>query len=126
MEKPKRLFRYSGNKSKLLHLYRFPEVKVDGVIEPYLGSGSFILNQSQPAIGYDTNKDIVDMWNWLKSATAGELHDLYNYVEDLKAKEEKPSLKGRGLDNGPPHVPEGKCVLRSGWPVIIMEGVPPT
>jgi site-specific DNA-adenine methylase len=101
VQQPKRLFRYSGNKSKLLHLYRFPEQGVSRVVEPYLGSGAFLLNQVQPGIGYDTNKDIVDMWSWLKGTTAKELHDLYKYVEDLKAREEKPSLKGRGLDNGP-------------------------
>lgn len=41
------------------------------------------------------------MWMWLKSTSKEELLDLYKFVEDLKAKEEKPNLKNVNLPNGP-------------------------
>lgn len=95
-----RLFRYSGNKAKLLPLYRPIPHGVTRVVEPYLGSGAFSLNASVPAVGYEINGDLCAMWNWLKSATPQDLQDLNALVEDWKKRTEKPDVRDMALDLG--------------------------
>jgi len=95
-----RLFRYSGNKAKLLPFYRTVPQGVKRVVEPYLGSGAFSLNCAVPAIGYEVNKDLYALWTWLKQATANDLHDLNDLVEDHKKREEKPDVRDMKLDLG--------------------------
>lgn len=98
-----KLFRYSGNKTKLTSLYKLPNQSFDRIVEPYLGSAGFSLNCNHhlPVLGYEINEDLYDMWMWLKQTNKEELLDLYLFVEDLKKKEEKPSLKDISLPNGP-------------------------
>jgi len=100
-----KLFKYSGNKERLTKLYRLPDrnYSVKRVVEPYLGSGAFTLNcgLGAPSLGYEVNEDLYLMWQWLKGTTEAELIDLNNYLQELKSKEEKPDLKGRGLEPGP-------------------------
>lgn len=95
-----RLFRYSGNKAKLLPLYRPVPNGMKRVIEPYLGSGAFLLNSNLPAVGYEINGDLVAMWRWLKTATPKDLHDLNALVEDRKKLETKPDVRDIKLDLG--------------------------
>jgi site-specific DNA-adenine methylase len=95
-----RLFRYSGNKAKLLPLYRAIPHGVKRVVEPYLGSGAFSINASVPAIGYEINSDLCAMWNWLKSASTQDLQDLNALVEDWKKRTEKPDVRDMRLDLG--------------------------
>jgi site-specific DNA-adenine methylase len=95
-----RLFRYSGNKAKLLSLYRPIPNGVARVVEPYLGSGAFSINSGIPAIGYEVNKDLYAVWTWLKQATAQDLHDLNDLVEDWKKRQEKPDVRDMKLDLG--------------------------
>lgn len=95
-----RLFRYSGNKSKLLGMYRGIPNGVKRVVEPYLGSGAFSINSGLPAIGYELNSDLVALWNWLKTACAKDLHDLDALVRDWKSRQEKPDVRDMGLDLG--------------------------
>lgn len=99
-----KLFKYSGNKEKLTKLYQLPpDYKVKRIIEPYLGSGAFSLNCGieAPTLGYEINEDLYAMWQWLKGVSESELLELNKYLEELKSKEEKPDLKGRGLELGP-------------------------
>lgn len=96
------LCRYSGNKSKLLADYRdYRHMNVSRIVEPYLGSGAFSLNQSLPAVGYEINTALVAMWNWLKECSADDLMELNEVVETAKSREEKPNVKDMGLDLGP-------------------------
>ncbi len=95
-----RLFRYSGNKAKLLPLYRPMPSGVRRIVEPYLGSGAFLLNSNLPALGYEINRDLVAMWHWLQEATPKDLHDLYAFVEDRKRLETKPDVRDMKLDLG--------------------------
>lgn len=96
------LCRYSGNKSKLLADYRdHRHMNVSRIVEPYLGSGAFSLNQTLPAVGYEINTALVAMWNWLKECSADDLMELNAFVEDAKSREEKPNVKDMGLDLGP-------------------------
>jgi site-specific DNA-adenine methylase len=95
-----RLFRYSGNKAKLLSLYRPIPHGIKRIVEPYLGSGAFSLNSSVPAIGYEINRDLYSLWIWLKEASAKDLHDLNRLVEDRKKQEQKPDVRDMNLDLG--------------------------
>ena len=95
-----RLFRYSGNKSKLLSLYRSTPLGVKRIVEPYLGSGAFSLNSSLPAVGYEINSELCAMWKWLKQASPKDLQDLNSLVESWKTKITKPDVRDMALDLG--------------------------
>lgn len=96
------LFRYSGNKGPLLKFYKdFRHMGINRVVEPYLGSGAFSLNQEFPALGYEINPDLCEMWKWLRSVSPKELRGLSRLVEDAKRKEEKPDIRSLGLPIGP-------------------------
>jgi site-specific DNA-adenine methylase len=97
----KNLFRYSGNKSSLLKFYKSPPPKTRRVVEPYLGSGSFLLTCDLPGLGYETNGDLVAMWNWLKCCTKEDLIELDKQFKTLKSTEEKPDVRNLNLDVGP-------------------------
>ena len=96
------LFRYSGNKVRLLKHYRSPPPGTKRVVEPYLGSGSYmLLGSALPGLGFEANGDVVAMWNFLKSTTPTELRDLAVAVEDEKRKGSQPSVKDMNLPLGP-------------------------
>jgi len=95
-----RLFRYSGNKAKLLSLYRPIPRGVKRIVEPYLGSGAFSINASVPAVGYELNGDLCAMWYWLQTASSQDLQDLNTLVEDWKKRIEKPDVRDMKLDIG--------------------------
>lgn len=90
-DRPHRLFRYSGNKARYLKYYRRPPAGTKRVVEPYLGSGAYLLSCDVPGLGYETNGDVVAMWRWLQTAVPGELKDLSIAVEDLKRDPTKPT-----------------------------------
>ena len=98
-----RLFRYSGNKAKLAALYDLPQRPFKRIVEPYLGSGAFSLRhcEGKDVLGYEINEDLYDMWMWLKTVSPDQLIELYDFVEDLKTKEDKPDLRSVNLENGP-------------------------
>lgn len=96
------LCRYSGNKSKLLKDYRdYRHMDVTRIVEPYLGSGAFSLNQSLPALGFEINSALVAMWKWLKTCSPDDLIDLNEKIEMAKSQEEKPNVKDMNLELGP-------------------------
>lgn len=97
---PLRLFRYSGNKSKLLSLYRPLPSGVTRIVEPYLGSGAYGLNSDLPLLGYELNPELVGMWHWLQRVGERELRDLDRLVEDRKKLESKPDVRDMGLESG--------------------------
>jgi site-specific DNA-adenine methylase len=82
--KSPRLFRYSGSKSRLLKYYRRPPSGTKRIVEPYLGSGCYLLSSGLPGLGYETNGDVVAMWKWLQTTSPAELKDLYRAVEEIK------------------------------------------
>jgi hypothetical protein len=94
---PLRLFRYSGNKSKLLGLYRPLPHGVTRIVEPYLGSGAYGLNSGLPLLGYELNLELVELWHWLQRVGEKELRDLDRLVEDRKKSEPKPDVRDMGL-----------------------------
>lgn len=86
-----KLFRYSGNKTRLVKHYRTPPEGTKRIVELYLGSGAYFMSQNLPGIGYETNGDVVAMWKWLQKTTPAELKDLYDSVEALKADPNTPT-----------------------------------
>lgn len=97
------LFRYSGNKRKIVPLLRSLDSRPKRIVEPYLGSGSYILSRFEPSLGIDVNKDIVAMWNWLKyAATPKLLFDLAARVQKAVESHEKnkPDVRDLNLDIG--------------------------
>ena len=81
----KRVTRYSGNKTRLLKYYGIPvsEVYATGgikrIVEPYFGSGAFSLNQTLPAVGYEINPLLCEMYRWLQQP--GVSFDLFELLE---------------------------------------------
>jgi len=97
----RKLFKYSGCKTKLLEFYRKPPLRITRVVEPYLGSGAYILSTDLPGLGYETNPEIYQLWMWLKKTTPSELRDLNDLFVSEMAKKEKPDVRDFGLDVGP-------------------------
>ncbi len=97
----KKLFRYSGSKLTLLSKYRSVPKGIKRIVEPYLGSGSFVLNQKIQGIGFDTNSDIVAMWHWLQDCSVKDLLDLNRLIESYRMLKEKPDVREFNLELGP-------------------------
>lgn len=98
---PLRIFRYSGNKARYLHHYRPPPDGTARIIEPYLGSGAYTLNQPHPGIGYELNADLCETWWWLQQAAADDLHDLHDLVTRSQQTHPKQDVRELGLQKGP-------------------------
>lgn len=75
-DKKLKLFRYSGNKTT------FPLVDLteyDRIVEPFAGSMGFSLQYDLPALGMDKSSELINLLNWLKSATNNDLEKLRKY-----------------------------------------------
>ena len=81
------LFKYSGNKGRLLPKYRPPPKKCKRIVEPYLGSGAYSLNHSLPALGFDTNPMVIDLWTWLQGVKEEDLRKLHARFQELRVPE---------------------------------------
>lgn len=100
-----RLFRYSGNKSRYLKHYKKPPQNVKRVVEPYLGSGAYLLSTNLPGLGFETNADVVAMWHWLQKSSPQDLLDLQAEYQTLVRNHpdphQKPDVRLMKLDRGP-------------------------
>lgn len=94
------LFRYCGNKGRLLHLLKPPPKGTKRIVELYLGSGAYTINHNLPGLGYEANPLLCEMWWWLQECTADTLRELNLKVESYKKKESKPDVKAWGLKPG--------------------------
>lgn len=75
-DKKLKLFRYSGNKTN------FPTIDLSGIeriVEPFAGSMGFSLQYNLPALGIDKSSELINLLNWLKSATDSDLEKLRHY-----------------------------------------------
>jgi site-specific DNA-adenine methylase len=97
----RKLFKYSGCKTKLLQFYRRPPEGTKRIVEPYLGSGAYILSTDMPGLGYEINEEVVAMWRWLRNAKPEEIRQLDKMIREAKQNEEKPDVKTMGLQLGP-------------------------
>jgi site-specific DNA-adenine methylase len=84
----------------MLKYYRPIPLGCKRIVEPYLGSGAFVLNHTLPGLGIDVNRDVVSIWRWLQQATSTELMELDRKVEQSKLAELKPSVRDLHLLEG--------------------------
>lgn len=95
------IFRYSGSKWKVIEkLKSLPSHK--RIVEAYLGSGAFVLSNSAPGLGIDSNPNIVDLWNFLKETTVERLQELEKLREEAvkNAPDNKPDVRTLNLKKG--------------------------
>lgn len=95
-----KLFRYSGNKTKLIKNYKMPPKGFSRIVEPYFGSGSFSINNPHKAIGYEINNDLYQMLMWLKTVDRQDLEALKNIVDINKSKNEKLDIRTLDISKG--------------------------
>lgn len=101
MSKPLKAFRYSGAKDKVIPLLReLPTHK--RLCELYLGSGQFLLQNNGNSLGIDINKNIISIWNFLKSTTPDRLVELEKIRYDAVNShgQNKPDVRDLGLSEG--------------------------
>lgn len=79
-------FNYSGSKTRYLQYYRPIPASVDRIVEPYLGSGAFVLNamhfRNLEGIGYDVSPEVIAIYRWLKECKPQDIYDLDYLVRD--------------------------------------------
>jgi site-specific DNA-adenine methylase len=69
------MFYYYGRKDKIFKYY--PTPKYDTIIEPFAGSAVYSLkNYKKNIIILDKDERIINIWNYLKTATTGEILSL--------------------------------------------------
>ena len=81
------LFRYSGNKGRMVkHLPKVP-ARTMVIYEPFLGSGAYSLNQDSfgaSVVGTEVNTDVVSIWQFLQTTSIQRLVELEELVEEHK------------------------------------------
>lgn len=89
------LFKYSGNKWKVLKKLNKSLPSHKRLVELYLGSGAFLLSNSSPGLGIDCNPNIVDLWKWLQSVKPKRLWELENIRKTAvqQASDNKPDVR---------------------------------
>ena len=94
-----KLFRYSGSKESLLHLYPKPPASCKRIVEPYLGSGCYGLHYSRlPVLGYEINPLVYRLWKYLQKVTPQQLKELDSLIQQTADKTDVRQLK---LKKGP-------------------------
>ena len=90
-------FRYSGSKRRLVSKYPIGFGPEDRIVEPYLGSGAFsIYHSKNKALGYEINKDLYSIWDWLHTCSESDLHALgkaWEYIQALGVKGDLRDIK---------------------------------
>lgn len=72
-------FCYSGNKTRLLHLYRQLPEDTKRIVEPFAGSLVFSLQYDLPILAADNDERLVNLFLWLKSINEYELVKLHKW-----------------------------------------------
>ena len=101
MKQPPILFKYSGSKRKIVPLLRTPPVH-KRIVEPYLGGGAYSLAHTGPAVGYDVNQDIIDLWHFLQKVKPERIRELESIKQEAcKAHPlNKPDARDLRLEKG--------------------------
>ncbi len=89
------IFRYSGNKWKILAKLNIQLPPHKRLVEGYLGSGAFLLSRTGPSLGIDVNPNVIDIWKWLQTTTPQRLHELEKIRQDAVANDpnNKPDVR---------------------------------
>ena len=93
------LFRYQNSKKEAISLL-MPPPKYKRIVELYLGNGPYINSRNSPSLGVESNKDIADLWNWLKTeATEQRLREISEICSNAVSEHEnwKPDVRNIGL-----------------------------
>jgi site-specific DNA-adenine methylase len=99
--RPLKAFRYSGSKTRLLSAIGPLPLTTQRIVEPYLGSGAFALNATGPAIGYEINLAVCEVWWWLQGATPADIRDLGAWTDARRALDSKIDVRELRLPIGP-------------------------
>ena len=99
--RPLKAFRYSGSKTRLLPAIGPLPPGTQRIIEPYLGSGAFSLNATGPALGYEINRAVCEVWWWLQGATPADIRDLGAWTDARRALDPKIDVRELRLPIGP-------------------------
>jgi site-specific DNA-adenine methylase len=102
------LFRYSGNKARMIRRYRdLAKLPVPPgttrLVEPFLGSGAFTLSALKKravktGLGFDLDPNVVGLWRWLQAPDAEDaLRDLAAWYDKQT---EKVDVREAGLSEG--------------------------
>jgi len=96
------IFKYSGNKWKVLAKLTKPLPSHKRLVEAYLGSGAFLLSNTAPGLGIDMNPNIVDLWNWIRDIKPERLWELEKIREEAvkAAPDNKPDVRTLNLSKG--------------------------
>jgi D12 class N6 adenine-specific DNA methyltransferase len=60
--RPLKARRYAGSKTRLLPAIGSLPPRTQRIVEPYLGPGALALNATRPAIGYEINRAVREVW----------------------------------------------------------------
>ena len=92
--------RYSGNKARMLPHYRRPPPGTLRVVEPYLGSGAYVLNSGLPGLGFDTDSRVVALWRWFHTVGSEEIQSLEDILARARATTTKPDIRDLPISEG--------------------------
>jgi len=97
-------FKYSGSKTRYLTCYKRPPRYVRRVVEPYLGSGAFVLNAMNTlgvdGIGYEVSSEIVSLWRWLQLSRPQDIYDLDRLVVDTYRRKGRFDVRDLDIHQG--------------------------
>jgi hypothetical protein len=89
----KSLFRYSGNKGRMLGVLQPPPAGTLRIVEPFLGSGSYTLSYGLPGLGIDADPNVIDLWDFMKGALPEDLLRLAVWWEGRRKFDPPPDLE---------------------------------
>lgn len=93
-------FAYGGSKRRQVPHLRKPPRGARRIIEPYLGSGAYSLNAAIPAVGYEINRDICELWWWLQSASVQDIYDLRALAEERRLRDARLDVRELDIPHG--------------------------
>lgn len=88
----KSLFRYSGNKGRLLEYLPSPPAGTKRIIEPFLGSGSYTLSYGFEGLGVDADPNVISLWKFLQEVSPEQLRLLDPWWKERKLSQPPASL----------------------------------
>lgn len=93
----KSLFRYSGNKGRMLGVLPPPPPGTRRILEPFLGSGAYSLSwlgedPSLKAAGFDADPRVIQLWKFLQEVAPELLGELHAWWEKAKTTTPVPKV----------------------------------
>ena len=91
---PRSLFRYSGNKSRMTRHLRPPPPGTTRLVEPFLGSGGYMLSwmEGRTGLGCDFDPRVVSLWKWLQGTSEATLRELDAWWKASRSESPPPTV----------------------------------